>query len=188
MNVKIMKLCSGCCCFLFGVFGIGGVLVVGWGVMLLCSCVGDLGVFFEYNGEIVLNGWIKIIFEGNVVFVMLCVEMGQGIYIVFLMLVVEELDILFLCVSIESLFVECIYGNVVVMGDSLLLLYFDSVDKIWVCVLYWIMVKSVCEIGFIIIGGSSSIVDGWQFVCEVVVMVCVVLVEVVVCEWNVLVV
>lgn len=77
------------------------------------------------------------------------------------MLVVEEFDILLMWVSIELLLIECIYGNVVVMGDSLLLLYLDDVDKFWVCVLYWIMVKSVCEIGFIIIGGSSSMVDGW---------------------------
>ncbi len=60
MNAKATKPRSGRRRFLLGALGIGGALVVGWGVMPPRSRVGDPSIFPEHNGEIALNGWIKI--------------------------------------------------------------------------------------------------------------------------------
>lgn len=185
MNAKATKPRSGRRRFLLGALGIGGALVVGWGVMPPRSRVGDPGVFPEHSGEIALNGWIKITPEGNVVLAMPRVEMGQGIHTALSMLAAEELDIPLARVSIESAPVERIYGNVVAMGDSSLPLHPDSADKTWARALHWIMAKSAREIGLIITGGSSSTADGWQPVREAAATARAALVEAAARAWNV---
>jgi len=185
MNAKSTKPRSGRRRFLLGALGIGGALVVGWGVMPPRSRVGDASVFPEHNGEIALNGWIKITPEGNVVLAMPRVEMGQGIHTALSMLAAEELDIPLSRVSIESSPVERIYGNVVAMGDSSLPLHPDSADKTWARALHWIMAKSAREIGLIITGGSSSTADGWQPVREAAATARAALVQAAAREWNV---
>ncbi|MFS2104913.1 molybdopterin cofactor-binding domain-containing protein [Ralstonia sp. Ralssp135] len=185
MNAKATKPRSGRRRFLLGALGIGGALVVGWGVMPPRSRVGDPSIFPEHNGEIALNGWIKITPEGNVVLAMPRVEMGQGIHTALSMLAAEELDIPLSRVSIESSPVERIYGNVVAMGDSSLPLHPDSADKTWARALHWIMAKSAREIGLIITGGSSSTADGWQPVREAAATARAALVQAAAREWNV---
>ena len=186
MNAKASKPRSrGRRRFLLGALGIGGALVVGWGVMPPRSRVGDATVFPEHNGEIALNGWIKITPEGNVVLAMPRVEMGQGIHTALSMLAAEELDIPLARVHIESSPVERIYGNVVAMGDSSLPLHPDSADKVWARALHWIMAKSAREIGLIITGGSSSVADGWEPVREAAATARAALVEAAAREWNV---
>ncbi|MEV8471904.1 xanthine dehydrogenase family protein molybdopterin-binding subunit [Ralstonia sp. UNC404CL21Col] len=185
MNAKATKPRSGRRRFLLGALGIGGALVVGWGVMPPRSRVGDPGIFPEHNGEIALNGWIKITPEGNVVLAMPRVEMGQGIHTALSMLAAEELDIPLSRVGIESAPVERIYGNVVAMGDSSLPLHPDSADKTWARALHWIMAKSAREIGLIITGGSSSTADGWQPVREAAATARAALVEAAARAWNV---
>ncbi|CAJ0698082.1 Isoquinoline 1-oxidoreductase subunit beta [Ralstonia edaphis] len=185
MNAKATKPRSGRRRFLLGALGIGGALVVGWGVMPPRSRVGDASIFPQHNGEIALNGWIKITPEGNVVLAMPRVEMGQGIHTALSMLAAEELDIPLSRVSIESAPVERIYGNVVAMGDSSLPLHPDSADKTWARALHWIMTKSAREIGLIITGGSSSTADGWQPVREAAATARAALVEAAAREWNV---
>ena len=117
--------------FLLGALGLGGALVVGWGVMPPRSRLGGPEVFPEKSGQIALNGWIKITPEGNVILAMPRVEMGQGIHTALSMLAAEELDIPLARVSIESSPIERIYGNVVAMGDSSLPLHPDDADKTW---------------------------------------------------------
>ena len=185
MNAKTTKPRSGRRRFLLGALGIGGALVVGWGVMPPRSRVGDPDIFPEHNGEIALNGWIKITPEGDVVLAMPRVEMGQGIHTALSMLAAEELDIPLARVRIESAPVERIYGNVVAMGDSSLPLHPDSADKTWARALHWIMAKSAREIGLIITGGSSSTADGWQPVREAAATARAALVQAAAREWNV---
>lgn len=185
MNAKTTKPRSGRRRFLLGALGIGGALVVGWGVMPPRSRVGDPDIFPEHNGEIALNGWIKITPEGDVVLAMPRVEMGQGIHTALSMLAAEELDIPLSRVRIESAPVERIYGNVVAMGDSSLPLHPDSADKTWARALHWIMAKSAREIGLIITGGSSSTADGWQPVREAAATARAALVQAASREWNV---
>ena len=102
MNAKASKPRSGRRRFLLGALGIGGALVVGWGVMPPRSRLGDPAIFPEHNGEIALNGWIKITPDGNVVLAMPRVEMGQGIHTALSMLAAEELDIPLARVRIET--------------------------------------------------------------------------------------
>lgn len=171
--------------FLLGALGLGGALVVGWGVMPPRSRLGGPAVFPEKSGQIALNGWIKITPEGNVILAMPRVEMGQGIHTALSMLAAEELDIPLARVSIESSPIERIYGNVVAMGDSSLPLHPDDADKIWARALHWIMAKSAREIGLIITGGSSSVADGWQPVREAAATARATLVEAAAREWGV---
>ncbi|WP_024972538.1 xanthine dehydrogenase family protein molybdopterin-binding subunit [Ralstonia pickettii] len=185
MNAKTTKPRSGRRRFLLGALGIGGALVVGWGVMPPRSRVGDPDIFPEHKGEIALNGWIKITPESDVVLAMPRVEMGQGIHTALSMLAAEELDIPLSRVRIESAPVERIYGNVVAMGDSSLPLHPDSADKTWARALHWIMAKSAREIGLIITGGSSSTADGWQPVREAAATARAALVQAAAREWNV---
>lgn len=171
--------------FLLGALAVGGALVVGWGVMPPRSRVGDPSAFPEHNGEIALNGWIKITPDGDVVLAMPRVEMGQGIHTALSMLAAEELDVPLSRVRIETSPVARIYGNVVAMGDSSLPLHPDSADKAWARALHWIMAKSAREIGLIITGGSSSVADGWQPVREAAATARAALVEAAAREWNV---
>ncbi|KAB0633291.1 xanthine dehydrogenase family protein molybdopterin-binding subunit [Burkholderia latens] len=171
--------------FLLGAVGLGGALVVGWGVMPPRSRLGNPAVFPETSGQIALNGWIKITSEGNAILAMPRVEMGQGIHTGLSMLAAEELDIPLTRVSIESSPIERIYGNVVAMGDSSLPLHPDDADKIWARALHWIMAKSAREIGLIITGGSSSMADGWQPVREAAATARATLVEAAAREWGV---
>lgn len=171
--------------FLLGALGLGGALVVGWGVMPPRSRLGGPAVFPGKSGQIALNGWIKITPEGNVILAMPRVEMGQGIHTALSMLAAEELDIPLARVSIESSPIERIYGNVVAMGDSSLPLHPDDADKIWARALHWIMAKSAREIGLIITGGSSSVADGWQPVREAAATARATLVEAAAREWGV---
>ncbi|WP_439682713.1 Transmembrane isoquinoline 1-oxidoreductase (Beta subunit) oxidoreductase protein [Cupriavidus oxalaticus] len=171
--------------FLLGALGLGGALVVGWGVMPPRSRLGDPSVFPESAGQIALNGWIKITPEGNVILAMPRVEMGQGIHTALSMLAAEELDIPLSRVSIESSPIERIYGNVVTLGDSSLPLHPDDADKTWARALHWIMAKSAREVGLIITGASSSVADGWQPVREAAATARATLVEAAAREWGV---
>ncbi|HEY0587748.1 MAG TPA: xanthine dehydrogenase family protein molybdopterin-binding subunit [Pseudoduganella sp.] len=171
--------------FLLGALGLGGALVVGWGVMPPRSRLGDPAAFPGTSGQIALNGWIKITPEGNVILAMPRVEMGQGIHTALSMLAAEELDMPLTRVSIESSPIERIYGNVVTMGDSSLPLHPDDADKTWARALHWFMAKSAREIGLIITGASSSVADGWQPVREAAATARATLVEAAAREWGV---
>ncbi len=171
--------------FLLGALGIGGALVVGWGVLPPRSRLGDASDFPAQAGEVALNGWIKITPQGDVVLAMPRVEMGQGIHTALSMLAAEELDIPLARVGVESSPIERIYGNVVTVGDSALPLHPDDADKAWARALHWIMAKSAREIGLIITGGSSSVADAWQPVREAAATARATLVEAAAREWNV---
>ncbi|MBU9259967.1 xanthine dehydrogenase family protein molybdopterin-binding subunit [Burkholderia multivorans] len=185
MSVDATNMRRGRRRFLLGALGVGGALVVGWGVMPPRSRLGDPDAFPAASGQIALNGWIKITPEGNVILAMPRVEMGQGIHTALSMLAAEELDIPLERVSIESSPIERLYGNVVAMGDSALPLHPDDADKVWARALHWIMAKSAREIGLIVTGGSSSMADGWRPVREAAATARAALVEAAAREWSV---
>ncbi|MDD7792121.1 xanthine dehydrogenase family protein molybdopterin-binding subunit, partial [Ralstonia pseudosolanacearum] len=171
--------------FLLGALGIGGALVVGWGVLPPRSRLGDAADFPAQPGEVALNGWIKITPQGDVVLAMPRVEMGQGIHTALSMLAAEELDIPLARVRVESAPIERIYGNVVSVVDSALPLHPDDAGKAWARALHWIMAKSAREIGLVITGGSSSVADAWQPVREAAATARATLVEAAARAWNV---
>ena len=72
---------------------VGGALLVGWCVLPPRSRVGSAALWPPSQGEVALNGWIKIASDGAVVLAMNRSEMGQGVHTALAMLVAEELDV-----------------------------------------------------------------------------------------------
>ena len=71
------------------------------------------------QGDVALNGWIKIAADGAVVLAMPRSEMGQGVHTALAMLVAEELDVPLARVRLEQASADSIYGNVAMLVASL---------------------------------------------------------------------
>ncbi len=65
--------------WLLSALGATGALVVGWGVMPARSRLGAPELMLPTQGDVALNGWIKIAADGAVVLAMPRSEMGQGV-------------------------------------------------------------------------------------------------------------
>ena len=63
---------------LLSAVGIGGALIVGWGVMPQRSRLGAGALTLPTEGDVALNGWIKIALDGTVVLAMPRSEMEIG--------------------------------------------------------------------------------------------------------------
>ncbi|MGZ5891322.1 MAG: xanthine dehydrogenase family protein molybdopterin-binding subunit, partial [Caldimonas sp.] len=66
--------------------GAAGALVVGWGVLPPRSRQGGVDTLPVVEGEVGLNGWIKIAADGSVLLAMNRSEMGQGVHTALAML------------------------------------------------------------------------------------------------------
>lgn len=98
--------------------GITGALIVGWGVLPARSRTGKPDNMLPTEGEIALNGWIKIAKDGAVVLAMHRSDMGQGIHNALSMMVAEELDLPLKKIRLEQAGHDSIYGNVAMfVGD-----------------------------------------------------------------------
>jgi isoquinoline 1-oxidoreductase beta subunit len=145
--------------------GITGALVVGWGVMPERSRLGKPSNMLPTEGEIALNGWIKIAKDGSVVLAMHRSEMGQGIHNALSMLVAEELDVPLSQIRLEQAGHDSIYGNVAMFVGTLPFhpLQSEGVDKPFVVHSgEWIVGKVARELGVNATGGSSSVKDAWS--------------------------
>ena len=145
--------------------GITGALVVGWGVMPERSRLGKPSNMLATEGEIALNGWIKIAKDGSVVLAMHRSEMGQGIHNALSMLVAEELDVPLSQIRLEQAGHDSIYGNVAMFVGTLPFhpLRSEGVDKPFVVHSgEWIVGKVARELGVNATGGSSSVKDAWS--------------------------
>jgi isoquinoline 1-oxidoreductase beta subunit len=117
------------------------------------------------EGEIALNGWIKIAKDGSVVLAMHRSEMGQGIHNALSMLVAEELDVPLSQIRLEQAGHDSIYGNVAMFVGTLPFhpLQSEGVDKPFVVHSgEWIVGKVARELGVNATGGSSSVKDAWS--------------------------
>jgi isoquinoline 1-oxidoreductase beta subunit len=145
--------------------GITGALVVGWGVMPERSRLGKPSNILLTEGDIALNGWIKIAKDGSVVLAMHRSEMGQGIHNALSMLVAEELDVPLSQIRLEQAGHDSIYGNVAMFVGTLPFhpLQSEGVDKPFVVHSgEWIVGKVARELGVNATGGSSSVKDAWS--------------------------
>eukprot|EP01041_Mallomonas_annulata_P014050 gene14050-29909_t len=70
--------------------GATGALVVGWGVLPARSRLGTPAMMLPTQGDVALNGWIKVRADGGVALAMHRSEMGQGIHTALAMLVAED--------------------------------------------------------------------------------------------------
>ncbi len=152
--------------WILGGLGAAGALIIGWGVLPMRSRLGKPAHMLPpAQGEVALNGWIKITQDGNVVLAMARAEMGQGVHTSLPMLVAEELDVPLSKVQLEQAGPDSIYGNVMMMR---LALPFHPLDlegpelPLKIRVTHWLMDKAVRELGLNATGGSSSVSDAWD--------------------------
>ena len=99
--------------------GATGALIVGWGVIPARSRLGDKQMMLPEEGDIALNGWIKIAADGSVMLAMPRSEMGQGIHTALSMLVAEELDVPLSAIRLKQAGSDAIDGNVAMLLGSL---------------------------------------------------------------------
>ena len=145
--------------------GITGALIVGWGVLPARSRMGKPDNMLPSEGEIALNGWIKITKEGGVVLAMHRSDMGQGIHNALSMLVAEELDLPLKQIRLEQAGHDSIYGNVAMFVGTLPFhpLQSEGVDKPFIVRSgEWMVGKVARELGVNATGGSSSVKDAWE--------------------------
>ncbi len=145
--------------------GLTGALVVGWGVMPPRSRLGKPNNMLLTEGDMALNGWIKIAKDGGVVLAMHRSDMGQGIHNALAMLVAEELDVPLKNVRLEQAGHDAIYGNVAMFVGTLPFhpLKSEGTDKpLMVKTGEWMVSKLARELGVNATGGSSSVKDAWE--------------------------
>ncbi len=149
---------------LLSAVGIGGALLVGWGVMPQRSRLGAGELMLPKDGDVALNGWIKIAADGAVVLAMPRSEMGQGVHTALAMLVAEELDLPLTQVRIAPSGLDKIYGNVAMFVASLPFHPKDGEpgqQTTLVKTSEWLVGKVARELGVVVTGGSSSVADAW---------------------------
>ncbi|HYD97330.1 MAG TPA: molybdopterin cofactor-binding domain-containing protein [Noviherbaspirillum sp.] len=145
--------------FLLGGLGVAGALIVGWGVMPPRQRLHATNPLPAEDGEVRLNGWIKMAGDGTVTVAMPQCEMGQGVYTALPMLVAEELDVPLSAIRIERAPIDKIYGNVAVLQDGLPF-HPDGAGTFKEAAV-WFTGKAARELGLMITGGSSSVKDTW---------------------------
>jgi len=151
--------------WLLSALGATGALVVGWGVMPARSRLGSPELMLKNEGDVALNGWIKIAQDGAVVLAMPRSEMGQGIHTALAMLVAEELDVPLGRVRLEQAGSDSIYGNVAMLVASLPFHPLDSEGEhkpTKIKMAQWVVGKIARELGINATGGSSSVADLWE--------------------------
>jgi isoquinoline 1-oxidoreductase subunit beta len=150
--------------WILGGLGAMGALVVGWGVMPARSRLGKPELMLPTQGDVALNGWIKIAADGSVILAMPRSEMGQGVHTALPMLVAEELDIPLARVKLEQAGADKIYGNVVMLVGGLPFHPLDTHEGAktrTVRLGEWVVGKVARELGINATGGSSSVADAW---------------------------
>ncbi len=117
------------------------------------------------DGDLALNGWIKVSADGHIILAMPRSEMGQGVHTALAMLVAEELDVPLAKVRLEQAGADKIYGNV---ANLLGYLPFHPLDSegdnkaTKVKMGQWLVAKMARELGINATGGSTSVADAWE--------------------------
>ena len=148
--------------WLLSAAGAAGALIVGWGALPPRARTGSGRLWQPAEGEVALNGWIKITADGSVVLAMPRSEMGQGVHTALPMLVAEELDVPLSRVRLEQAGADSIYGNVAMLVAGLPFHPFELENRPFkVQAGEWVVRKLARELGINATGGSSSVADAW---------------------------
>lgn len=145
--------------------GAAGALIVGWGVLPPRGRLGTPDLLPPAEGEIGLNGWIKIAADGQVLLAMNRSEMGQGVHTALAMLVAEELDVPLAKVRLIQAGHDALYGNVASFLDMLPFHPNErraGAETNTVKTAQWVVSKLARELGINVTGGSSSVSDAWE--------------------------
>ena len=140
--------------------GVTAAFILGWGVMPPRQRLNSRLPLPTKNGEIALNGWLKIAPNGIVTVAMARCEMGQGVHTALPMLIAEELDVPLTMVCIEQAPLDRIFGNVALFPETLP--FHPDDDGLLKRSAQWLMTKVGSEMGIVLTGGSSSVRDAWQ--------------------------
>ena len=146
-----------------------GALVVGWGVQPARSRLGSPDNMLPTEGDMALNGWIKVMPDGQISLAMPRSEMGQGVHTALSMLAAQELDVPLAHIHLEQAGHDAIYGNVAMFVASLPfhpLLSEGGNKPMMVRTGEWMVGKLARELGINVTGGSSSVADAWLPVRE----------------------
>ena len=146
--------------------GGAGALIVGWGLLPQRSRLGGVDTLPPVEGEIGLNGWIKIASDGMVLLAMNRSEMGQGVHTALAMLVAEELEVPLAKVRLIPAGHDTLYGNVATFVEGLPWFHPDErepgAETPEVKSTQWVVGKLARELGINLTGGSSSVSDAWE--------------------------
>lgn len=145
---------------LSGAGALGG-FIVGWGALPPRSRLGDALSLPPVDGEVGLNGWIKIATDGTVLLAMNRSEMGQGVHTALSQLVAEELDVPLSSVRLTAAGHDAIYGNIAAFVSNLPFGPRDHGRAVFRFA-SWMTAKVGRELGLNLTGGSSSTADAWQ--------------------------
>jgi isoquinoline 1-oxidoreductase beta subunit len=138
-----------------------GALIVGWGAMPPRSRLGDAHTLPTVDGQVGLNGWIKIATDGSVLLAMNRSEMGQGVHTALAQLVAEELDVPLRSVRLVEAGHDAIYGNIATLLGNVPFGPRDQGRSVF-RFSNWITAKVGRELGLNLTGGSSSTADAWD--------------------------
>jgi isoquinoline 1-oxidoreductase subunit beta len=143
-----------------------GALLVGFAALPPRSRIGHAKTQPLVDGEIGLNGWIKIsAADGSVLLAMNRSEMGQGVHTALAQLVAEELAVPLARVRLIEAGHESLYGNVAMFVGQLPLgpRSLEPGQESRVARLgAWTVSKLARELGVNATGGSSSVADAWE--------------------------
>ena len=146
--------------------GLGGIgaLVVGWAVLPAPSRLKGKTPLPVKDGQLALNGWVKISADDSVTVIVPRCEMGQGIHTGLAMLLAEELDCDWRKVRIEQSPIDTIYRNFIVTKGSLP--FATEGDGVLRRIGANVADKATGLMGMMVTGGSTSIPDLWRTMRE----------------------
>ncbi len=145
--------------------GAAGALIVGWGFLPPRSRLGKPDTLARSDGEVGLNGWIKIAADGTVLLAMNRSEMGQGVHTALAMLVAEEMDVPLASVRLIQAGPDTLYGNVASFVGTLPFHPSEmepGAETRSVRTGQWIVSKLARELGINLTGGSTTVADAWD--------------------------
>jgi len=145
--------------------GASAALLVGWAYLPPRSRLGNAGSLPAVEGEISLNGWIKIAANGDVLLAMNRSEMGQGVHTALAQIVAEELSLPLARVHLIPAGFESLYGNIAMFVGSLPLHPRQTEPghvSLGARLGQWTVAKLARELGINATGGSSSVSDAWE--------------------------
>ena len=142
--------------------GLGGVgaLFIGWGTLPVRQRLRGSHPLPVNQGQIALNGWVKISEDESVTVMVPRCELGQGIHTGLAMLVAEELDCDWQHIKVENAPIDALYNNLAVVADGLP--FHPDNQGMLRNTSEHLTKKIVRHIGVMATGGSSSIKDLWE--------------------------
>lgn len=140
----------------------GGALLVGVGLQppSARSRLGAGSLMRPSDGEVALNGWVKIGTDGRVTVAVPRAEMGQGVHTALAQLLAEELDAAWDQVQVQDAPVAGIYANAALVLNVLPLQPAD--DGALARFARGAGQRTGYVLGLQVTGGSSSVRDAWE--------------------------